>query len=156
MARPEGVPADAVYDENDKTWAVGAQQGGRRVGAWRYYDVDGRQSAEATFDDAGAPMSWKTFSSQGAVIDEGAYDSGGFVARATWWRRTPHAAPTWMPAVLVVPENVARVEFARTRGAPRPSGAIDVYGNSYCFFDENGRQLSAKGKPLKRTATKHA
>ena len=52
--RPEGVPADAVWNERDREWELGARRDGHEVGDWAWWRADGTLACRSRFDDAGA------------------------------------------------------------------------------------------------------
>ena len=50
---PTSVPADAVWNESDSEWELGARRGSLTVGPWRWWRGDGTLACESSFDDAG-------------------------------------------------------------------------------------------------------
>jgi cell wall assembly regulator SMI1 len=133
--RPEGVPEEARWDEEDSEWVSGRfDEQGRKDGVIRYHRPDGALCAQTAYR-AGAPHgAFQRFHDNGEVSRDGEFVEGALHGTNRFYRSS---APTRETFPQGLAEAVWRSEMDFDRGALL----------SARYYDRDGHRLRHDGVP---------
>lgn len=83
--RPDGLPANAEWNEEDAEWAAGPKDGeGHKHGQWKYWRADGTLCNECPYVHGQAHGPFKRFHESGEVSQAGQFVEGELHGTRTW------------------------------------------------------------------------
>ncbi|HEY1177118.1 MAG TPA: hypothetical protein VGF17_13260, partial [Phytomonospora sp.] len=137
-AKPDGVPAEAVWSPDDGEWVLAERDDdGRMQGVVTYWRPDGTLVNHCSYAD-GVPHGWfKRYHENGEVSRAGTFHHGELTGVDACYRSTGETTELAFP-VHAMPANVWRYERDI-------AGGRSLSGR---WFDKEGRQVDDTGGPL--------
>lgn len=135
-ARPEGIPAHALFFTDAGQWGAGERDAaGKRIGPWKFWRQDGSYAAEAHFLDDQLHGERHAVYEDGTAAATERYEHG-----ALRWRRAfrPNGETKDEHAFAGTPDAVAEIES---------SFAPDGYFRAQFLRDAAGAELARDGTP---------
>lgn len=130
-ARPGSVPADCRWNAGDREWELGARDGERRTGEWKWWREDGSLACVSSFDDGGELHGVaRRFHPSGEPSLVAPYVHGKLHGKQIATRPSSGDSPEMRE--LLALDHVYRTEILYVSGVSQP-GVVTLYAREGLF-----------------------
>lgn len=134
--RPRGVPAEAVWSEEEKEWVLGQLVDGKRHGTFRFWRPDGTLCCESTFEHGEAHGPFRRFHQNRQVSQQGCFEHDRRAGQIVWQRSTGRSTEVTLPPQAG--DNVWKA----------CSHVEDGIVKRQEFFTKDGQPVTLQGLPI--------
>ncbi|MEM9982820.1 MAG: hypothetical protein AAF734_09995, partial [Bacteroidota bacterium] len=147
MVKPQNIPANAIWNEENQEWEYGVKQNGKLIGEWQWWLADGHLVCKATYDDNGVIQYLERYHQDSTYSQKVTYKNGK--EDGTCYYQASRNYTTEVAIPEQAPQNIFRMEYVWEEGEVQSTRHWDINDDE---VDQHGNIIN----PVKRGSISEA